>query len=172
MLSRMPDNALDENRLATLLGEHLDQEEAALNGLMRSVQDVRVALLQNQADRLRDCVALQTGAFGECEKTRISRQRLQSTLGLGSQPVHLPTLVSRLDMPARARLWSQCQRLHRLATEVERMARANHLFARHALSLMEQVLLEVTGGEPAGQRYGRTGAAGPGNYGHIVQARG
>lgn len=172
MVSHMPDSVLGEDRLAAVLSEHLDQEEAALSGLMRSVQEVRVALLRNQAARLTECLALQTGAFAECEKARVSRQRLQSTLGLGSQPVQLPALVSRLGMPARGRLWSQCQRLQRLAAEVERVARANHLFARHALSLMEQVLLEVTGGEPAGQRYNRTGAAGPTIYGHIVQARG
>ncbi len=76
----MSPSALDpdvlDDPLTTALAEHMQHEETALTGLLHSVQEVRSVLLQNNADRLAECLSRQTDAFAATEAVRASRHRL------------------------------------------------------------------------------------------------
>jgi hypothetical protein len=136
---------------------------------------VRAALLQTNKGHLTECLARQANAFADCQTVQAARIELRQkmdTAPSGSPTALLRGLICQLDMPVKGQLLTQLERLRRVASEVDRINRANQLCVRHALTLTERLLVDLTGGEPAGQPYNRAGTVGPSAYGRLLEARG
>lgn len=155
---------------------HMQQEEAMLAETLESLRRVRAALRGGSIDSLKDALNRQARiahASSELRERRAKlRREMAAALGVPPHGVTLKMLAARLPGEAGARLASCRDRLNAMATEVDRLNRANAALVGQSLDFLERFFIEITGGDRGGSGYSPAGATREPTLGSIIEARG
>ncbi len=162
--------------LAATCLEHLGREEAFLDATLDSLRRVRAAVVRNDLPGLAAALGRQAELARESDAVRAARARLReraaAALGVAAVAVTLRLLAERVAGEEGRRLLDRREALRRRAEEVERFNQANAALVRQLLGLNSELLRWLTGGQTAGEGYGRTGAYQEGVCGPLLSAQG
>jgi hypothetical protein len=162
--------------LIALIHQHLAEEEAHLDATLRALQQTRAALLGTNTPVLGEVLARQeelahVGAELRRKREQFRRQAA-GALGVEAESITLNTLAAWLPDEGGAQLAQARQRLLQKMAEVGRLRQSSAVLIHSYLGLVDQVLLQATGGRVDGGRYGPAGTQQTPTYGPIVEARG
>ena len=137
---------------------------------------MRAALLRNDRLALKAVLATLDRPIRSRHERLEERERrcreLGDLLALPAGSVRLNQVLTRLPADAARPLLAVSGRLRRLAEQIDALNQHNRLLVHQLLDLVNDQLLHITGGEPAGTGYGRSGTPGPAVYGSLIRRRG
>src|SRR5262245_12355549 len=173
---RYPPMERDLTGLLELSHQHLLAEEAQIDATLRALEQTRAALLDGNTSVLDDVLARQdelSQAHAELRRKREQfRQQAAGALGVPVELLMLSRLAERFPDEGKARLTQARQRLLRKMDQVKRLRQSSTALVQSYLGLVDQVLLQVTGGRVDGGRYGPAGTQQAPTYDPILEARG
>lgn len=172
------DTKLEEKAATCLVASlaHMEQEEAMLKETQESLREVRDALVQGDLGRLAGSLERQAHTARAAAELRLARekfrQQVAETLRVSAEQVTFGWLAEHLPGEAGQRIARCRERLCRLAIEVDQLNRSNASLILHSLDFLNQLLLEITGGDKGSNRYGATGGRDIGQCGSLIKAQG
>lgn len=168
--------APEMTQLALVCLAHLEREEALLEALLTSLQQVRAALLSGELKALTLALEGQDHTARAAQEIRQSRARLREELAvrLGTTPetVTIQLLAGRLPGELGQRLASCRERLRQMTAAVDELNQGNVLLIRQSVDFLHQLLVEITGGNSSGGCYSGTGTRQDARCGSLIEAQG
>ena len=147
-----------------------------LGATIDSLRDVRRALIGGDLKGLNDALGRQGHTARAAEELRIGRERLRTDLAaalrMPAAHVTVERVAAHLPPESALRLTRYRERLIRMAFEVDELNRGNAALIRHSMDFLHRLLVEITGGERSGTRYGPGGTRQEPLCGSLVEARG
>lgn len=153
--------------------QHLRDEHAALDQLLRAVREVRQALINQDAEQLTQ--ALETEAdcldLGEAMRSRRGERRMAWAVHCGVPPeeVTLSRLEAIVSESARGEVAQHRRRLAEKLSELARWNQQNAAMLRQSLELGQQILGQLTGTAPEFASYNAAGQTEPAHVGSVMQ---
>lgn len=153
------------HRLAMLCLSHFEKEEAALQGSLDTLQNVRDGLLSGRTDELVSAIEQheQTAviAVDLAETRRLLRERLAEHLGRPAEEVTLRLVSENCAPDLRELLESRRERLLHMSGKIERLSRVNHALMQQSANMFQRLMACLRGQSVESQRYTGTGALEP-----------
>ncbi len=166
----------DTYELARACVAHLDEEASLLDTTAEFLRDVRAALIRGDLAALAGTLERQAEAGRAREAVSRRRTELRQMLAhhLGVEPaaVTLTALAARLAAADAADIASRRDRLRAQAAEVARLNRATATLLAHSAGFLQRLLVALSGGDRAGDRYDPAGRPQAARCGSFIEARG
>lgn len=155
---------------------HMEQEEAMLGATLESLRRIRAALKEGDLRALQEALESQAhtarAALELRQRRAALRRDLSGLLRIPPEAVTLETLADRMPADTAEKL-SRCRaRLRVMATDVDRLNRANATLVSHSLDFLHRFLAEITGGAPVARTYTCSGMPREAECGSMIEARG
>jgi hypothetical protein len=167
--------AMSLDKLARTCLSHFAEEEAMLQETLEVLLAVRSALVHGDRDDLSVALASQEHTVRSVqtihEKRMSVRRIMADLLGVPLRSVTLHLLAERVGGETGDGILDYRRRLTQLTAEVQRIHRANAALIHQSISLLERLLVQLTGGDDGGGRYGPMGVVDSGHGGSMIQAR-
>ena len=153
--------------------QHLREEEAALVGMLESVQAVRQSLISRDDEALTKSLAQEGQHLQRAEEIRERRQHLRgeiaAELGISAEHVTLHKLCECTLGELCADITRFRQRLAEMSAEVSRLNRQNAALIRQSLDITTAILGQLTGTPPDADCYNAAGVREETRFGSVVQ---
>lgn len=145
------------------LARHLDAEEAAVRDLLKTLRDIRQALLKHDLDGFTAALERQAKAAQAAESLRANRDKLfpelARVMGIAAgQGVTLRQIAERLPEGAAAWVQRRREQLREMALDMDRLNRQNAAMVQQSIELTRQVMGALTRQSPGGTGYDAYGS--------------
>ncbi len=173
-LDRPTDGDLEEG-LSRVWTAHLQREEVLLDATVKSLRHVRTAIIDADWERLPDLLTFQDHLRAEAHPLAQARESLRKQLaphlGVSPEDVTLRGVTIWFRLASGTNPLVGCERLMQKLNEAETLRCTIATLVRSSLSLYQNLLGRLAGGESA-ERYGPGGKWQGFASGSLIQGRG